>query len=780
MRYAVVGLVAVFLLALVWWVPIDRDTSGRAVSADAAPYVALLDQYCSTCHDQDEKVAGLDFDGLDFDNMHKDAETWEKVVRKVKSGVMPPGGEPRPDREAMDDLALAVEERIDATAETVVAPANKSLHRLNRAEYANAIRDLLAMNVDVATLLPGDDASEGFDNIADALNVSPAHVEGYVNAAMKISRLAVGDRTLIPSRYTYRIPALLNQSKHIEGLPLGTRGGMMIEHNFPLDAEYEFRVGARGFFRLGSRRGGGGGPAYQAVMTIDGNPVKMGSPRGFRLPISAGPHKIGVSIVDLHRSNGVDDIFGQRSRSAGAGDIVIIGPYDPTGTGSTPSRDKIFVCYPEVAEQEQACAERIIHNLASIAFRRPLSADDESLATLMKFYQTGVEQGDFETGIQQALARILVDPRFLFRIEAEPDDVAPGEIYRIDDIELASRLSFFLWSSIPDRELLDVAAAGKLHEPEMLRQQVERMLADNKAQAMVDNFTGQWLLLRTLANVESDSPDFDDNLRAAFKTETKMLFADIVQNNRNVMDLLTADYTFVDERLAKHYGIPDVHGSYFRKVKWDADSPRRGLLGQGSILTVTSASNRTSPVQRGKWLLENVLGVPAPVPPAGVETDLDAVGGEAKATASVREKLALHRTDPVCASCHNIIDPLGLALENFDLVGKWREYDGTTPIDASGQLVDGTPLKGVNDLRDALLDRSDVFVSTVTEKLMTYALGRVVQYYDMPTVRKIVHDAEQHDYQFSSIIMGIVNSDAFQKRVKTDEDVTTSDHLALN
>jgi hypothetical protein len=733
-----------------------QQSPAAAAPTAASPEAAFLNQYCIGCHNQRAKIGGLALDTLDVARVAPAAETWEKVVKKIRTGMMPPSGAKRPERTALDRFAAELESRLDRAVDPAAALVTPALHRLNRTEYANAIRDLLAVDVNVNTLLPADGSSEGFDNLAEALAVSPSLIQGYVSAAMKISRLAVGDRTLPPSQTTFAPPPGLAQDRHIDGLPLGTRGGVVFHHTFPLDAEYEFALGGRG-----------AGPGA-IDLTIDGAQVKVDNPRGFRVKVTAGPHDIGLSLVDRQRGAGVDEIYSDFRTNAtfttpgGVPTLVVTGPFDATGVGESPSRRAIFSCKPATAAEETTCARTILTTLARRAYRGPVSAAEVN--TLLDFYRAGRKTGDFETGIQQALARILVAPRFVYRIEEEPTTVAAGQVYRISDVELASRLSFFLWSSIPDDELRDVAAKGRLRDPQTLAQQVKRMLADARADALVENFAGQWLYLRELENVQTEAKNFDENLRRSFRRETEMIFDAIIREDRSLIDLLNADYTFVDERLARHYGIPNVKGSYFRRVPLAADSPRRGLLGQGSVLTVTSTATRTSPVSRGKWVLENLLGTPAPVPPPGVETNLG--GEEGAKTASVRERLEAHRASPTCASCHRIMDPMGFALENFDLVGGWREFDGPSRIDSKGQLADGTPVSGPADLRDAVLSRSDAFMTTASEKLMTYALGRPVHDYDMPTVRAIVRRAAANNNRFSSLVMGIIESDSFQKRVK--------------
>jgi mono/diheme cytochrome c family protein len=745
--------------------------AARAASAQAdTPEGKFLAQYCITCHNERSKKAfgNLALDSLSVVDVGPHAETWEKVVRKVKTGMMPPSGAPRPDRKVLDGFAATVEARLDKSASPVAHLTTPGLHRLNRIEYGNAIRDLFDLEVDVTPLLPGDASSEGFDNIAEALSVSPSLIQGYVGAAMKISRLAVGDRTAGPSQTIYAAPPALAHDRHIDGLPLGTRGGMLITHVFPLDAEYEFSFGGGG-------GGGFGNVGAQVDFTIDGEKQTV-TGRQFRLKVPAGPHRIGVAMVDRRRAAGVDDVYSDFRTAepptvgGGVNSININGPFNATGVGDTPSRRRILVCTPTSAADETPCARRILTTLARRAYRGPVATSDINM--LMTFFAQGRKTGDFEQGIQQAIARLLISPKFIYRVEEEPARLAADGTYRISDIDLASRLSFLIWSSIPDDQLLDIAASGKLREPAVLQQQVRRMIQDRKADALVKNFAGQWLFLRELATLQTEAKNFDDNLRRAFRRETEMLFDTVVREDRSIVEMLDADYTFVDERLARHYGMKDVRGSHFRKVTLPPDSPRRGLLGQGSVLTVTSTATRTSPVMRGKWILENLLGAPPPEPPPGVETDLGEGTEEAKVT-SVRQRLEAHRKNPVCASCHNIMDPLGFSLENFDLVGTWRDMDGIHKIDAGGRLADGTPVSGPADLRAAVLNRSEAFVMTVTTKLLTYALGRPAHHYDMPTVRAVARRASRENQRFSAILMGIIESDAFQKRVRKP---TTAGH----
>ena len=774
-RLLSVAAIWVLAVALIAGSAQTSPRSAEPALQQTADDAALVKQYCLGCHNERAKMGGLILDA-ELTKVGVNAERWEKAVRKVKTGMMPPSGSPRPPRERLDAFAAAMEARLDAAVDPKASLDKPALHRLNRNEYANAIRDLLAIEVDVTPLLPADGSSEGFDNIAEALSVSPALIQGYVSAAMKISRLAVGDRTMAPSQTVYAAPPALSHERHIEGLPLGTRGGMLVEHTFPLDAEYEFTIGGGG--------PGGGGAAGGPDVTIDGARVTAANPRRFRIPVTAGPHTIGVAVLDRQRGAGVDDAYSDFRAAnngfnvaGGVTNVAIMGPFNPTGAGDTPSRRRIFTCRPGGVGQvppkgatpskadvtEETCARSILSRLARIAYRGTVTPPE--IDTLMGFYKQGRARGDFETGVQEALARLLVGPRFVYRVEQAPANVAAGATYRISDAELASRLSFFLWSSIPDEQLLDLAAKGRLRDPATLKQQVTRMVADAKADAFISNFAGQWLYLRELANVQTEAPGFDENLRRSFRRETELLFGTIVRQDRPLVELLDADYTFVDERLARHYGIPNIRGSHFRRVPLDASNPRRGLLGHGSMLTVTSVATRTSPVMRGKWVLENLLGAPPPQPPPGVETNLEE-GQETAKTTTLRQRLERHRANPTCAGCHNIMDPLGFALENYDLMGAWREMDGPAKIDSSGRLADGTPLNGPVDLRKAVLSRADVFMTTAAEKLFVYALGRPVHYYDMPAVRAAVRRAGGNGNRVSSLLLGIVESDAFQKRVK--------------
>ena len=730
--------------------------------AAASPDPAFVKQYCVTCHNDRMKAGTLTLATLDVNAVADHAEVWEKVVRKLRTGMMPPSGAPKPPSAVSAAFTEALEASLDRAAARQIDPGIPALHRLNRTEYANAIRDLLALEVEIDAMLPPDDSAAGFDNIADVLGVSPALIEGYAAAAAKISRLAVGNPSIGLDRVTYRVPGDVSQDDHVDGLPLGTRGGLVVRHTFPLDAEYELQVGQAGGARLGGPAAAG--PRTDDLyVTVDGTRVALQARGATRMRVTAGPHAIGAATIVRSHAGAADGVYHVDARTPGITQVIIAGPFNATGPGDTPSRRRLLICAPVAVADELPCARKILTSLATRAYRRPLAGID--IDTLLEFYRAGRQQS-FEFGIERALARVLVDPQFLFRFEREPAQVAPGAAFRVTDLELASRLSFFLWSSIPDDELLGVAARGGLKDPGALEREVRRMLADPRADALVTNFAAQWLFLRELQNARPDSPDFDGNLRQSFQRETEMLLRAVVREDRSIVDLLTADFTFVDERLARHYGIPGVRGSRTRRITLPADSPRRGLLGQGSILTVTSAANRTSPVQRGKWVLENVLGAPPPQPPPGVETNLEPDAAQVTAT-SLRQRMEMHRNNPACASCHSIMDPIGFALENFDHAGKWRTLDGTSPIDASGQLVDGTKLDGSESLRRALVARSGVFAEVAAEKMLTYAVGRALRPQDMPSVRAITRGAAKDNYRFSSLVLGVVRTPQFQMRTKS-------------
>ncbi|MFZ8928691.1 MAG: DUF1592 domain-containing protein [Pseudohongiellaceae bacterium] len=756
---------------------------------EVAKYRAMLNQYCVACHTP-EGIAdrtGLYFREVDLGKMAEHPERTETIIRKLRAGLMPPYPFPRPDEELYENFIAWMEGEIDTTAETYL-PA-PGLHRLNRTEYTNAIRDLLSLNIDASTFLPPDDSSHGFDNMAGTLTSSPALMEAYLSAAGKISRLAIGTETA-PTLAVFDVPVDTSQNSHIQGLPFGTRGGMLIEHEFPADGEYVFTVkGMTGYFTrvLGNVKG------EQLEVTIDGERVylydwdnEIGNKEGNggrtpAIPIKAGFHRVGVTFIatsDLP-DTGLNKSFQRTMNSPGAisgytfyphvGQVFIEGPYNGSAAKDTRSRNKIFECYPANADQEAGCARQIIDTLVTKAYRR--NAEDDDIKAVMAFYQAGREEGGtFDYGVEAAIQRILVDPEFIYRSEIEPAQVAEGESYRIGDLELASRLSFFIWSSIPDEELLSLASENRLSDPQVMRDQVQRMFADPRSEAFIKNFTGQWLNVRGMAASEPVVelfPDFDSTLRDAFRQEIELFFTSIIEQDRSVVDMLDADFTFVNERLAKHYGIPDVYGEQFRMVELDDDlDMRRGLLGKGALLTITSEAARTSPVKRGKWFLETFFGVSPPDPPPGVETDLTPKPGEAPKT--LRQRMEAHRTNPTCASCHTIFEPLGLALENFDPVGKWRLLDSGNEIDPTGFAPDGTYLEGVESLRDLLSNYSGQFATVVTEKLLTYALGRGVEFEDMPMLRQIIEQAEQDEYRFSSLVMGVIQSPAFTMNMKHD------------
>jgi hypothetical protein len=726
----------------------------------AAEQWAMLDRYCEGCHNDAERAGELALDRLDPSRMHADAAVWENVVRKLRGGLMPPPGEPRPDAERLDGFVGFLEASLDATARSTPNPGVPGLRRLNRTEYGNAVRDLIELPVDVQALLPGDDSVGGFDNIGSALSISPTLLQAYVSAAATLSRLAVGDMSASPTLTTYRAPRDWQSGNHIDGQPLGTRGGFQVRHVFPLDAEYELRISARS--------------DDDVDLTLDGKrvallPSKGRNARVATLVVTAGAHTLGVALLRRHDTEGVDDLFAVHAESSGIASFTLNGPLHATGTGDTPSRRRIFSCLPAGPAEETPCATEILKGLATRAYRRPVAADDPALATLVEFYAAGRAEGSFGAGIQRALARLLVDPEFIFRIEDEPPELPAGSVYRVSDVDLASRLSFFLWSSIPDDALLAAAAAGELHEPAVLEREVRRMLADPKAEALVTSFAVQWLQLRLVDAVSPESTKFDGNLRTALRKETELFFASVLREDRSVTDLLDADYTFVDERLARHYGLPNIRGSRFRRVELPPSSPRRGLLGQGSLLTLTSAPNRTSPVKRGQWVLNNLLGSPAPQPPANVETNLEETAPAGAAT-TMRERLEQHQANPSCAMCHSLIDPLGFALENFDSIGGWRDTEAGRPVNAHGTFIDGSELDGVAGLRGLLLERREQFVQALTEKLLTYALGRTLEPYDMPVVRSIVRTAAKDDYRFSALVQGIVASEPMQFRMKLPDE----------
>ncbi len=764
---------------------------------------ATINRYCLDCHNEIDREAGLVLERIDLADTSANAATFEMVARKLRGRLMPPPGGPRPDERTVEELVAYLETSLDAAAEANPTLGRMSIHRLNRTEYGNAVRDLLAVEIDPAEFLPADDEGYGFDNIADILRVSPSLLEQYLAASSTVASLAVGDPDTPAVSTVYRVPPDLAQADHIEGLPLGTRGGALIRHNFPLDAEYDFGVflvrnivgymtGLEWPHELEITIGG----ARVFLAPVGGEEDNAMSDANFsaaaneiderlrtRIFVEAGPREVGVSFIrrnsaetheplELHTR----DLDLQNMNGLPIVDYVMIGgPYDAVGPGRTPSRERIFSCMPEPDEDELACAEEILARIARLAFRGPVT--EASMTNLLDFYRAGREGATFDSGIRNALRVILTSPEFLFREARAPEGAAPGTTYSLSDFALASRLSFFLWSSIPDDALLDLAEQGRLGDPEVYAAQVDRMLADARAHALVENFAGQWLYLRNLQSARPDVetfPNFDENLRRAMRRETELIFESIVREDRSVTDLLTADYTFVNERLARHYGMEGIYGSHFRRVAV-TDEARRGLLGHASILTVTSYPNRTSPVLRGKWVMENILGTPPPPPLADVPPLEENEPGAA--ARSVRERLAEHRANPVCAACHEVLDPVGLALENFDAVGRWRTKEPGGEVDPSGQLADGTPVDGVVSLREALTSEPEQFVGVFTEKLLTYALGRGLEYYDMPAVRSIVRQSAADDYRFSAVVRAIVSSDRFRMNVVQAEsgpDATTA------
>jgi mono/diheme cytochrome c family protein len=807
----------VFLAAALTLVSVGASAGGRSpqtapkVSTTTAPtaatpasYQEMLNRYCVNCHNQKAQIpagAPLALDKANLKDPGADAAVWEKVVRKIGVGAMPPQNSPTPGAAELNKFRSSLITALDNAAAKANNPGHYVIHRLNRTEYANAVRDLLGVQVDVAELLPSDGGDFGFDNIAKALNTTPLLLERYLTAALQISDIAVGDTEVAPGTKTFSISTVVTQNQHVDGLPLGTRGGKVVRYDFPADGEYVLygrllRTVAEGYVGVE-----GHDTPHQFIITLDGEQVfsapiggkedhdsssknitisreevdkRMTAPR---MKITAGPHDIGFTFIDrptqeqnvwqpllrnsleAHNPSGIP-----RLRT-----LNIEGPYNVTGISETPSRQKIFTCKPTTAAKEASCAQEILSAVARRAFRRPVIESDVE-APLAFYAQARKNGGDFNAGIRAGLARILASPSFIFRTERSPANLASGAAHRITDLELASRMSFFLWSSIPDDELLNLAIAGRLREPKVLEAQVKRMVADDRADSLMNEFTGQWLQLRNLDKITPDIlmfPDFDDNVRNAFRRETELFFASIVRENRSTLDLLDADYTFLNERLARHYGIRGVYGDRFRRVQL-ADQNRRGLLGQASFLALTSVANRTSPIIRGKYVISNFLNTP-PLPPPPNVPELEASAPKDRPS-TVREQLELHRSNPVCASCHRSIDPIGFALENFNAVGQWENATREgLKIDSAGVLVDGTPVDGPVALRKALLARPEVFVSTVTEKLMIYALGRGLDPIDMPVVRNVLRGAAKDNYRLQAIILGIVQSPAFQMRTKINE-----------
>jgi len=793
-------------------------TNAAANTTPAVQYRTTINRYCVTCHNDKLKTAGLSLEKIDVENPPVGAEIWEKVIRKLRSNAMPPPGRPQPEKAFYDNFPAYLETSIDRAAFAKLNPGRPAVHRLNRAEYANSIRDLLSVDIDPESLLPSDDTGYGFDNIGDVLSVSPTLLEKYFNAARKVSRLAIGDPAMRPVDEVFELPGDLIQTDRMsEDLPLRSRGGTAIRYHFPADGEYIIKV--RLLRDGGATNGDGGtirGVALKRQLDIrldkerlklfsvggehfgksgdDGDEYEGGDPKQVeyetrgadanlevRVPAKAGSHVVGVAFL-MAADTAPEGVIRGRSRRGGKNaepalkSITIRGPFNAKSLGETPSRQKIFICRPGEAASgngaiklaslntstaADSCARNILSSLAHRAYRRPVTEND--LRHLLKFYKTGESQGGFEVGIRMALERLLVGPEFLFRMEKDPPNAAPGTVFRISDLELASRLSFFLWSSIPDDELLGLAERGRLKNPVVLDQQVRRMLRDARSKALATNFAGQWLQIRKLSEIQpdiSEFPDYDINLKEAFAEETELFLQSLLQENRPLMDLLDANYTFLNERLARHYDIRNVYGSSFRRVTL-ADENRRGLLGQGSVLMLTSYPNRTSVVLRGVWLLTNILASPPPAPPPNVPPFKER--GDDGTIKSVRESMEDHRANPACAACHMRMDPLGFALENFNAIGQWRTREGTanTPIDNSGQLPDGTQFKGPVELRRVLMSKPDLFATSVIEKLLTYALGRGVEYYDEPVVRKIRRETAP-EYRWAALVQAIVKSQPFQ------------------
>ena len=799
--------------------PSARSVSAAPGTMSSADARAMLDRYCVTCHNERTRTADLTLDSMDLARVGGDAATWEHVVRRLKAGAMPPAGRPRPDTTTTRTFVSWLESELDRAGLAQPDPGRPAIHRLNRVEYANAIRDLFDLEVDVHALLPADDEQEGFDNIAAVLSVSPTLIERYLGAAQRISRLVVGYQGLRPVTETYPVHGALVQDEAMSlDLPMGSRGGVAIEHNFPVDGEYLIRVTLRkqeygyargmgqpheldlrldgvrlGAFRVGREWEHGQLPpmgyAGKFEQVYDGNSFPeweryaLNADRGLevRTTVTGGRHQVGVAfdrrsalpegILPLpddrsSYSYGQDEM---QDRNPAVSGIEISGPYDPSGAAALPSRNRLFVCQPTGQSDETGCASTILSTLARRAYRRPVTDTDVDM--LLAFYEDGRAEGSFDAGIQAAVERLLVDPEFLFRIETDPEGSSAGTAYQVNDLDLASRLSFFLWSSIPDDELLDLAARDQLSDPAVLDRQVARMLADTRSVALVENFAGQWLQLRKLRNAAPDTATytaFDENLREAMRRETELFLEQELRADHPLVDMLRADYTFVNERLARHYGIPDVYGPHLRRVSYP-DKTRGGLLGHASLLTITSYANRTSPVVRGKWLLENILGTPPPPPPPNIPSLRSA--REEGVPATMRERLAQHRTNAVCASCHNTIDPLGFALESYDAIGRFRTtngggtpFDTGVPIDPSGTLLDGTEVRGLSGLRDVVLSKQDQFVETVAHKLLTYALGRTLEDTDMPFVRQIGRQTSPDQLTWSALISSIVKSPPFLMR----------------
>ncbi len=778
-------------LALTAQLCLPGVTSAQATaSSSASSHRAVLDRYCVTCHNERLETAGLSLDAIDVASVSDEAEVWEKVVRKLRTGVMPPSTRSQPSADDRGGLISWLESSLDDAAAAQPNPGRtETLRRLNRTEYRNAVRDLLALDVDVAVLLPADESGHGFDNVTVG-DLSPLLLDRYISAAQKISRLAIGSTQTSLQSDVIRVPPDTTQEAHVPGLPIGTRGGTVVPYTFVQDGKYDIQV------RLARNRTGNIGglrdPVQHTLQVLidrvpvgtftvekpaEGDDALVDKNLKIRVPVVAGPHEVGItflqnaaSLLETEREP-LQSHFNETRHprlTPAVYQVSITGPYAAMGADDTPSRRRLFTCVPAepTAKAEEACARQILSSLMRRAYRRPVTGAD--VDGPMAFYRDGRADGDFDAGIGAALSAVLINPEFLFRVELDPADLKTGEPYRVSDLELASRLSFFLWSSLPDDELLDAAIRGDLGRPDELERQTRRMLGDPRSSNFASNFASQWLRLRNLASVSPNGrlyPDFDDNLRQAFREETERFVDSIVREDRSVIDLLKADYTFLNERLAKHYGIPNVYGGRFRRVALGADSKRGGLLRHGSLLAVTSYATRTSPVIRGTWVLDNIVGAPPPPPPANVPALEDT---QVSAALPMRERMAQHRANPVCASCHRTIDPVGFALENFDALGRWREHAGDSgPIDVSGALPGVGEVDGVAGLETALLSRPELFAGRLTERLLTFALGRGVEYYDAPAVRKILREAEADQYRFSSLILGIVRSVPFQMRTST-------------
>ncbi|HWI18198.1 MAG TPA: DUF1592 domain-containing protein [Vicinamibacterales bacterium] len=762
---------------------------------------ALVKQYCVTCHNDrgKDRTSGLSFQSWDATKVTDHADVTEKMIRRLRAGMMPPAGSRRPDQPTIDALVNALETRLDRAAALNPNPGWRPSQRLNRAEYARAVKDLLAVDVDVNAWLPADTLSDGFDNIADSQTISSTLMEGYLRAASQISRLAVGDRNASPSSTTWKVPRTASQMRHVEGAPLGTRGGLSTLHVFPADGEYVFKI----MLHMGPTGDLFGGPyaGEKIEVSIDGERVALmdinprmneQDPNGMtmqtpKVHIKAGQHRVSAAFVQRFdgpaddlimpiehtlADTNIGEVFGTTAL-AHLRDFTVSGPLSVTGVSETESRRRIFTCRPISASEESACAADIVRKLASQAYRGAVQADD--FKDLMTFYERGRKASDFEGGIRMAVQAILASPRFLFRIEQTPSTLKAGQSYRITDSDLASRLSFFLWGSVPDAELLKVAAQGTLRTPAVFEKQVKRMLDDPRSEALATRFGSQWLRLQDVDKVRPDHHFYsywDTTLSQAMVRETELFFDSLIREDRPVTDLLTADHTFVNERLAKHYGIPNILGDQYRRVTI-TDPNRRGVLGQGSVLLLTSIADRTSPVLRGKWVMEVLLGSPPPPPPPNVPLLEETKAVDDGKTLSTRERMEAHRKNPACNSCHRVIDPLGLALENFDVTGVWRIRDNGATVDPVGDLYDGTKLDGPIALRNALMKHQDVFMLSFTESLMTYALGRRVEHFDMPTVRQIVNNAKAKNYRFSAIISGVANSAAFRMGRVAPAETTT-------